>query len=105
MYSSNDGGGCTPEWLAEKPKVSQSWYWPVGRWGLGPGDPGTGAGLQVGGLDPAMVGCGAAVVLGLVSAHWWWMRPRFRGLENVHWWVRLVPRLVCVWDQVQESWS
>lgn len=29
------------------------------------------ASLLVGGLGPAMAGCGATVVLGQVSAHWW----------------------------------
>ena len=52
----------TGEWsqilgqLAEGPKVSQSWYWPAGEQ----------ARAQPCGAGP-LAGCGAVVVLGLVS--------------------------------------
>ena len=51
-------------WLAEEPKVSQSWCWPACGWGPGPGCAGAGRSPLVGGLDPAMAGCGSTIVLG-----------------------------------------
>ena len=48
--------------------MSQSWFWPAGRQGRGSVGPRVGASLFVGGLDPAMAGCRAVVVLVLVSS-------------------------------------
>lgn len=41
---------------------------PAGRWAQGSGDPRAASGLLVDGLRPDMVGFGAVIVLGLVSA-------------------------------------
>lgn len=48
------------------------------------------AGPLVGGLGPAMAGCRAAVVQGLVSAHWY-MRLVLRLVQTL-WCVGLGPR-------------
>ena len=93
--------GCL-NWL----KVSQIWFWPAGGWCQGPGGPGAGAILLVGGLGPDKPGCRAVVVLGLMSAHWqvgpglrgsrgwclltsWW--NQVLGLVPPHWWAELGP--------------
>ena len=71
LYLPAGGLGWTLGSLAEGPKMSQSRHWPTGRCGQGPGGPRADAGLLVSGLGSDMAGCGAEVVLGLLSICWW----------------------------------
>ena len=73
-------------WTGTGPSQSQGWGWTVGGWA-------------------GSTGCGAAVVLGLVSALWsvrliprleqahWWERPGILRLVPAHWYVDLGTRV------------
>ena len=90
--------------LAEGLKRSQSRCWPAGGWGHSPVGSRASASLLVGGLGPAMAGCGATVVLGQMSAHWWLrLVPR---LELAHGWVSPGHRVSWGWclPTGRQSW-
>ena len=58
----------------------QSWSWPVNGHDQGSGGPRVDVGLLVCWQGPDKTGCGAPLVLVLVSIHWWMGVVRVQGV-------------------------